>query len=524
MPARGRVIKGKYYDSVTLMTLAKRVREAPGVIDCVAVMGTAENRSILESSGFPVSDFKGSSDTDLVVAIQANDENTALRELAAVDEIMAGLSRGDDTSRDSGPWSLEGALAKIPDANIALISVAGKYAFEQAMRALRAGLHVMLFSDNVTLENEIELKKIARDRGLLVMGPDCGTAIIGGAPLAFANVVERGDIGIVAASGTGLQEVTCMISNNGAGVSQVIGTGGRDIKDEVGGITFLQGLGLLSSDTETKIIVLVSKPPGLEVLQKTAAVLRNVTKPVVTVFLGADGDLVKGSNIHPASTLEEGALLATALSLRKEPRAVRAEIAERDSKLREQASSIAANIRPPQRYIRGLFSGGTFCSEAQIILKGMGIEMSSNIPAPGVRKISDASHADGHALVDFGADEFTVGRPHPMIDFSMRNKGLIESAADTGAAVILFDIVLGYGAHENPPAEIIPAIEKAKEIASSGGRHLALVSSVTGTDKDPQNRSHAVAALERAGVHVAESNAAACRLAGFIAGELRKRK
>src|SRR5580704_9603583 len=97
----------------------------------------------------------------------------------------------------------------------------------------------MIFSDNVPIAEEASLKHEARERGLMVMGPDCGTAIIGGVPLAFANAVPRGDIGIIGASGTGIQEVSTLIARAGRGVRHAIGTGGRDMHAEVGGLTTL---------------------------------------------------------------------------------------------------------------------------------------------------------------------------------------------------------------------------------------------------------------------------------------------
>ena len=523
MAVCGRIIKGKYYDSVSLMTLSKRLLEVDGVKECVAVMGTLENKAVLESSGLIIPEFKESIDTDLLIAIQADDENLARQALAAADNILAGLVKADNDALDSGPWSLEGAFTRIPDANLALISVSGKYAAGMAMNSLRLGIHVMLFSDNVPLKSEIELKRFAREKGLLVMGPDCGTAIINGVPLGFANVVNRGNIGIVAASGTGLQEVSCLISNNGAGISQAIGTGSRDLKSEVGAITFLEATNLLLADDATGIILLISKPPDHSVVEKIAAVLKDISKPVVTVFLGQDSDLIKGENVHSASTLEESALLAVALSLGENPDKVHEKIVARDRKLQELATTEVFRVAKGRKFVRGLFSGGTFCSEAQLILKGMGLEISSNVPISGAGKLAQAAKASGHDFIDFGSDEFTVGKPHPMIDFSLRNKSLIGLATDAETAVILLDIVLGYGANENPLAEIIPAIIQARGIAASYGKCPAIICSVTGTNEDPQNRGRVVAELEKAGVSVAESNAAACKLAGFIAGKFEEK-
>ena len=241
MAVRGLLKKGQYLDSVSLMTLSRKILQLPNVTDCAAVLGTTENRAILEKSGLFVREFQQSSDTDLLIAINIGREDKPDQVIALVETILLDLSKPKATAGEPDPSSIESASSRLEGANLILISVAGRYAADLAMKALHTGLHVMLFSDNVSLESEIKLKKYAIERGLMVMGPDCGTAIINGIPLAFANAVNRGDIGIVAASGTGLQEVSCLISNNGAGISQAIGTGGRDVKKEIGGLMFLEG-------------------------------------------------------------------------------------------------------------------------------------------------------------------------------------------------------------------------------------------------------------------------------------------
>ena len=262
MTIASQIKKGAYFDSVTLMRVGKELAALPGVADAAVVMGTKSNQAILAASGLLSSQFKHAGDTDLLIAIKARTDKAAQGALAAVDALLSKATRKSSTSSEVRPVSLDGALKVLPGANLALISVAGRYAGELARRALESGLHVMLFSDNVALEQEIELKQFARKRGLLVMGPDCGTAIINGVPLAFANAVNRGSIGIVAAAGTGLQEVSCIISNEGAGISQAIGTGGRDVKQEVGGIMFIEGLKALAQDEQTRVILLVSKQIG----------------------------------------------------------------------------------------------------------------------------------------------------------------------------------------------------------------------------------------------------------------------
>jgi FdrA protein len=475
---RAAIRKGAYFDSVTLMRVGKEITALPGVIDAAVVMGTESNKAILNSSGLLTGQFKDAGDTDLVIAVKAESEAAAEAALAAVD----GLLKRPATT-ESRPVGLDGALQVLPNANLALISIAGRYAGDEAMRALEAGLHVMLFSDNVPLEKEVALKKFAAKRGLLVMGPDCGTAIINGVPLAFANVVNRGNIGIVAAAGTGLQEVSCIVSNTGAGISQAIGTGGRDVKKEVGGIMFIEALKALAKNEQTKVILLVSKPPHPEVLKRIQKVLETIRKPVVTMFIGAS-----------PGTLEDAALQAVALSRGKQP---------------QEAAAARVKIPKPkkgQKYIRGLFSGGTFCAEAQILL---GKDAYSNAPTGKSKQLKNSLKSQKNTFLDLGEDEFTVGRPHPMIDYSLRNKRILEEAADPETAVILLDVVLGYGSNPDPAAELTGVIRQAS-------RSVSVVCSITGTDKDPQNRSRVVTALKKAGAIVMPSNAAACKLAGSI--------
>jgi len=340
MTVAGQIKKGAYFDSVTLMRVGKELAGLPGVADAAVVMGTRSNQAILHSSGLLIPKFSGAGDTDLLIAVKAGTARTAEAALAAAEGLLSEANRKVTAGAEVRPVSLDGALQVLPGANLALISVAGRYAGDVAMRALEHGLHVMLFSDNVPLEQEIALKRFARKRGLLVMGPDCGTAIINGVPLAFANAVNRGSIGVVAAAGTGLQEVSCLISNAGAGVSQAIGTGGRDVKAEVGGIMFIEALKALAKDEPTRVILLVSKPPHPQVLKRIERVLKTLRKPVVTLFIGAP------RQAGEPATLEEAALQAVALAQGQKRDAAAQRLAARDE---SGGCSAAAPFAPRRR-------------------------------------------------------------------------------------------------------------------------------------------------------------------------------
>ncbi|MBU1239101.1 FdrA family protein, partial [Myxococcota bacterium] len=368
MITKGIIKKGEYFDSVTLMIVSRKLSAVEGVADSSIVMGTSENKAILESAGLLIDTFTESSDTDLLVAIKAEDQLTFEKALEALDGMLREVRNRKDDSDAFHPVSFEGALDQMPDANLSLISIAGKYAAREAEKALENGLHVMIFSDNVSIEDEKRLKEMGRAKKLLVMGPDCGTAIINGVPLAFANVVERGNIGIVAASGTGLQEVSSVIAHEGAGISQAIGTGGRDVKEAIGGIMFLEAMDALAGDEQTGVIVLVSKPPHKDVLLKIAEKVKTISKPVVAIFIGGDMSVLAQQGAHTADTLEKCGLIAAALSKGEDPDVVVARLSERTQELEILSVKEAAG-KGGRKYLRGLFSGGTLCDETQLMLK-----------------------------------------------------------------------------------------------------------------------------------------------------------
>lgn len=508
MTTRGIVKKGEYFDSVSLMIAAQKINKMHGVIDSAIMMGSKENKAILSASGFLLDIFNEASDSDLLIAVKAETPVIAEKVLSDMDGQLKKIREGGGKSGEFLPRGLDSALDTLPGANLSLISVAGQYAADEAQKALEKGLHVMIFSDNVPLDREIQLKKYAADHKLLVMGPDCGTAIINGVPLAFANVVKRGSIGVVAASGTGLQEVTTLISNNGGGISQAIGTGGRDVKKEVGGIMFIAAIDALANDSRTRAILLVSKPPHPEVLKKIGRKVKAMDTPVTAVFLGADPGLVESYGMTAAGNLAEGAV-----KVLEQAGITSGDLAASD--LEETARAIAATLQQGQKYVRALFTGGTFCAETQVIFQGLP-ELYSNAPVADAVLLDDVHVSRGHTIIDLGDDVFTIGRPHPMIDFSIRNERILAEAADPEVAVILLDLVLGYGANMQPLPELLPVIKQARERARAEGRELPFICSVTGTDEDPQNRAYVVDALIAAGCIVCNSNAQASKLSRLI--------
>ncbi len=499
-----RVFRNLYRDSVSLMQLSAKIGALTGINQASAVMATAGNLDLLRDAGL-IAAAVAPSPNDLLVALEGDEAALADALAAAEAELTrAPAARADGGPRRMPPKSLEMALSEVPTANLALISTPGDYAGAEAMKALRLGLNVMLFSDNVTLEDEIALKRYAQGHDLMVMGPDCGTAIVNGIPLGFANAVRRGEIGAVAASGTGLQQVTCLIDRWGKGISQAIGTGGHDLSAAVGGITMLQGLNALAVDPGTRVVVLISKPPDPEIAARVLAAAEAAGKPIVVSFLGADPGTLRRPNVHPVRTLEDAASLAVALAGGRRPDA-------------ETEPTTIPELAAGQRYVRGLYSGGTFCYEALLLLSEALGRVASNTPLDPDCRLADVWRSEGHTAIDLGDDVFTRGRPHPMIDQTLRIERLQKEAADPEVAVILLDVVLGYGAHADPAAELGPAIRSAAAAAASTGRQLAFVGSVCGTAADPQDLGRQEAALRDAGVLLAESNAQAVRLAARIA-------
>ncbi len=481
-----------YMDSVALMRCSKGLAAMDGVEEAALMMGTPANRRILADAGVLGPEGEQAAAGDLVIGIRAGDTESADRALAAAETFLEQPARQAGVTEGWQPKTLRAGLKSMPDATLALISVPGDYAAAEARKALNRGLDVMIFSDNVPIEAEIALKQQGREQGRLVMGPDCGTAILSGVPLAFANRVPKGRIGIVGASGTGIQEVSCLIAQGGGGISHAIGVGGRDLRAEVGGITTLMALDLLDADPSTGHVVVVSKPAASTVVARVAARIQASEKTFTVCFLGGDPvDLPP--NARQARTLRDAALLA----LGKDP------VDERAG--RPRGADIESPIRG-RTQIRGLFAGGTLCAEAQVIMRDAGLEVASNVPVGGAAPLGD-DRPNTHSLLDLGDDRYTLGRPHPMIDPAVRDQPLADALADPKVGVILLDLVLGHGGHHDPAGHLAEALTAL----SAEGR--LIVASVTGTDDDPQMRARQVEKLERIGVKVARSNADAARLA-----------
>jgi len=505
--------KNAYYDSVTLMLITKDLAKLPGVEDILVGMATELNKELAANLNLLTPELEALSANDFFVTAELSGEASMEMLVSALDALLS--AKKSSAGSSYRPASLQTALSNEPELNLALISLPGRYAAAEVEKALDAGLHVMLFSDNVSIEDEKRLKEKAVSKQLLMMGPDCGTAMINHVPLAFCNVVRPGGIGIVGASGTGTQEIMSLIDQLGGGVSQVIGTGGRDLKTEIGGLMMLQAFEALIADPETKVIVLVSKPPAPEVAKKVLDLVNKAGKPVVVDFIGGDRTAIEAAGAVACISLEDAARKAVAL--------LRGDAAPSDfsgfdvpeADIDALAAHEAGKKAPIQKYLRGLFTGGTLADEAMKLLGPDLGTIWSNIPLKPEEQLKDVKVSAEHTVIDFGDDAFTVGRPHPMIDPSTRSERIVKEAAPD-VAVLLMDVVLGYGSHPDPAGEVAAQIREARENAAASGGDLTVIASVCGTEGDPQGLKASRETLSEAGAVVMPSNAQAVRLAAKI--------
>ncbi len=480
------------------------------------VMATDANKAILRQAGLLPSEIEGAGPNDLVIVVLAEADEVAEEAMQWAESQLGQRPLTAAAGPGFRPRTIRTAARSNPQSNLAIISVAGQYAAAEAWEALKNGLHVFLFSDNVDIEDEVALKKYAAEQGLLMMGAGCGTAILNGVALGFANVVPRGPVGIVAAAGTGLQEVSSLLARLGVGVSQAIGTGGRDLHEAVGAIMMLHGLKTLQADPATQVIVLVSKPPSPGIAQRVLDQVAEGDKPTVVCFLGSDRASVSSAGAISARTLQEAAFLAAA-QVQGQRGASVDEVIEREAvDLMARAADLRERLKPAQKYLRGLFSGGTLAAEALVVWADLHLDVFSNVTTEPRLKVPDTSRCVENCALDLGEEEFTVGRPHPMIDNDLRIRRLMQEASDPEVAVIVLDVVLGHGAHRDPASELGPAILQAVNQADKEGRTLTVIASVTGTSGDPQGLERQVRALEAGGAILCPSNAAAARLAGFL--------
>ena len=504
-----RLRRGFYLDSVALMRISASLSAREEVETASLMIGTPSNLAILDEAALLTKAGRAAGSDDLVIAVRAETEEALAAALDAAEASLEGSAEGPMGGAAARFAGMRAACEALPGANLAIVSVPGPFAAREARRALAAGLNVLVFSDNVPVEEEVALKREARERGRMVMGPDCGTAIIAGVPLAFANRVRRGGIGVIAASGTGLQELSVLVHRGGGGLSHGIGVGGRDLGDDVGGLGTFMALDALEADPDTRHIVIVSKPPGPRTESALLARLADCPKPVTLNLVGRDA-----AELPPNATLAPTLRDAARLALGGGPEGGDASAPNPAGHPPGISTRLPLPTTRPGRIV-GLFSGGTLCAEGQAILRRAGLDVASNAPIPGAALLAPRGGSGpppaGHVLIDLGADEYTAGRPHPMIEPAMRSGALAETLGDASVAVVVLDVVLGTGSHPDPAGPVARALDAAPP------DRPPVVASVCGTELDPQDYEAQRRALERAGVFVADSNADSVEAAVRIA-------
>lgn len=508
MIVRNFVEKEKYYDSVFLMRMAKDIAAMDGIGNISVGMGTPLNKDTIEELGLMLDAGRQATPNDLIIALSAEDDTTAE---AARDTFLKLLMSKNTAGASQDFRSLDTLVRTVKDRNLAVISLAGQYAGEEAEKALKAGMNVFMFSDNVPLKQEIQLKNLAKEKGLLMMGPDCGLSFINGVAIGLCSKVRRGPIGIAAASGSGMQEVMNIIHKNGMGISHAIGVGGRDLREEVGGITMLQSIEILENDPETKVIVLISKPPAKATAEKIFAALANCSKPVVVQFINSDAVFPDHKDWYCSDSFENTATIAMALA-KGEPVKT---ISEKEyyEKFEEEAARIAAGFTGGQRYLRGIYCGGSLAEEVLTLAQEKLGPLYGNIAFSEEYILDNPFESYKDCLIDIGAEEFTVGKPHVAIDPVPRLARFEKEARDPETAVILLDFLLGYSLCEDPAGMMAETIADGIRHAQEENRQLCVVASVCGSDLDPQELKKQEKILQDAGVIVLENNGAAARFA-----------
>lgn len=510
------IVKSNYYrDSLNLLKISDILKRNDGIIDAVVIMGTKTNKEVLLKLGFPSSKINQASDSDLIVAVRGMDNLSVISALKKLDKLLSSNGNSnivDLSSRNS--TDLDSALAYLSDANLALISIPGEHVKDLSLKLTDIGIHQHIFSDHVPLDDELKIKKYGIKKGVLILGPGAGTSIINGKGIGFSNVLHTGPVGIIAAAGTGLQEVSSLLEQCNIGVKYGLGVGGNDPKREIGGLMMLESLKLLEKLTDIEIITIISKPPSPSVKRSIVNyILKCGKKKYVLAFIGGNrySSIPKShrSRIIQVNTLASAVFGVARLTNREKFKDSLEHLNLRPEILQKSVTKEWKKFESRQIYIRALYTGGTFAYEAQVILNSILTGIYSNTPTGGTIKLRSASKSKKHSILDLGEEEFTQGRAHPMIDPTIRRLRLVEEAQDPEVGVIILDFVLGHGSNANPVGAVLKDVELVKENAKKTGRYLSIVTHVCGTNGDPQGLEQSIEHLKRAGVLVFPTNALA---------------
>ncbi len=509
-----------FRDSIQLMRLTEDVKGLDGVDDAVVSMGTDTNRRLLSELGLLASESKGAGDSDMIIAVRVKSGFDGEEVMGKVENLVMAPPKASGGPRTQVLHSISSALERLPRANLAVVSLPGNQAFEPSMELLRSGVNVHLFSDHVPVEQEIELKRLASSRGLLVMGPGAGTSIINGVGLGFANSVRRGDVGIVASAGTGIQEVSSMLDNIGLGVSSALGVGGTDVSEQVGGLMMKDCLGLLEKDRETRLIIIIAKTPKETVIREVMSYVEGkTTKPVIACFLGLDPPSVRGGRVRYAKTLHSAVHKAAKASGAGAEKEYEKKLSMSLDELSRSSKKLSESMGG-RRFVRGLYSGGTLAHETLLMFREILGEAYSNTPLSAKFELPDPNVSRDNSVVDLGDEFFTAGRAHPMIDPTLRRLRISQEAKDPKVAAIMLDIVLGYGSSPDPGGALVGAIKGATRPSGRKGDGIAVMAHVCGTQSDPQSFEEQTEKLAEAGVILFPSNALlAAEAALFVGGK-----
>ncbi|MBQ6756019.1 MAG: FdrA family protein [Oscillospiraceae bacterium] len=496
--------KDRYIDSLETLSETAMLNDQPGIGTGYVGMATEVFKEVTKEIGLSAPEILAAADSDYVIVAEAESEEAFNN---AVEKLRTESAPVDDEEKPVSFRTSVQAKEHEPRANLCQISVPGEYALEEAKKALNAGMHICVFSNNVPLSDEREMKELAREKGLLCMGPDCGVANINGAALVLSSINNRGPFGIVGASGTGIQHVAAILPEAGSGVSQTIGTGGNDLKEAVGGITMLMGIDALEADPETKYIILISRKPADSVLKKLLARISGMKKPRVVFFMGCDREAIEATGSVWAENLDDCALRALEL--------IHSDYSLGSiDELKETAKEAVKGMAPEQKYLRGAYTGGTYLDEAMRTMWDAAGGIWSNAPLSKEWKIEGDSRE--HTCIDYGEEEYTLGRPHPAIDASIRKPAILKEASDPTVAVIVLDVILTPPGHPDPCGYMVPDIIKAQKMAAERGGKIVFIASVLGTTADWQDIRKQEQELRDAGVIVCRTNYRAALLASEI--------
>ena len=517
MPVVNVVKRNLFRDSIQLMRLSEDVKKLEGVDDAVVSMGTDTNRRLLQDLGLLGSVSKSAGDGDLIIAVRVRGGFAVTDVMAKVEQLVMAPPVSSEGTRTRILHSVGSAVEAMEGANLAVVSLPGKQAFEPTMELLRNGINVHLFSDHVPQEQELKLKRYASSKGLLVMGPGAGTSIINGVGIGFANSVRRGDVGIVASAGTGIQEVSIMLDRVGLGVSAALGVGGTDVSEQVGGLMMKDCLGLLEKDGGTRMIMIIAKTPKAKVIREVMDyVNRETSKPVVACFLGLDPPKIADTRVTYAKTLHSAVHRAARASGGDAENEFNS-ISPSFDQLSRAAKALRARLGPEREFVRGLYSGGTLAHETLLIFRELIGEVYSNTPLSDRYALEDPNRSRGNSVVDLGDESFTAGRAHPMIDPTLRKLRIAQEARDPTVALVLLDVVLGYGSSDDPGGALTGAIGDALRGARKG-KGFAVMAHVCGTETDPQSLKAQSEKLSGAGALLFPSNALLSAEAAMVVG------